>query len=207
MLSAFRALRPLRALATVADGQVAWEGDADQGPVLGYLREVLPGLARFLPPMKLVVNLHDEPRAWVASLPPEAEAAAAAGAGGLAAAWAAHACDGAGLAAARGVHALLSAPSQFRAARGLLPVFSSYTVPGCFAGATRLALAAPHACPACPGWDAGAVFPCPSTAHIDTAPTSPPTPHHVHTAPTPSQQTSWCPAPGARCPMTWQSRR
>lgn len=120
-------------------------GNRDTGSAF-LLERVLPALAPRLPDMRLVLNLHDTPAAWTAPLPPDTEAALANGSLALGAALAAHGCDAVSseLAEARrqGLHGFFQAENRgyYWAGfnpyeRGLMPVLSWTTVPGCFAGA------------------------------------------------------------------------
>ncbi|KAL4448299.1 hypothetical protein ABPG75_005518 [Micractinium tetrahymenae] len=98
-----------------------------------YWRSVLAELAPLLPDVKLLFSSYDKPRSWVAPLPPAAEAALRSGALGEREAWLRHGCDGAGagFAALRSRHAAF-ARTGVRVVRGLLPVFSGATIPGCY---------------------------------------------------------------------------
>lgn len=118
------------------------KGNADQN--IELLFSMLPGFAKELPDMDLVVNLFDEPAVWTAPLPPEVDGAVRTGVLYVGDAFARHGCDGvsgpggAALAAARaqrlhGTFARSSYMGPF--ARGPLPVFSWSTIPGCFGGA------------------------------------------------------------------------
>lgn len=125
------------------------KGNADQN--LELLFGMLPGFVRELPDMDLVLNLFDEPAAWTAPLPPDADRAVRSGALQIGIAFARHGCDGtpgpggAALAAAREhrLHATFARSTYMGPfARGLLPVFSWSTIPGCFGGVPPLLLAA-----------------------------------------------------------------
>lgn len=123
-------------------------GNRDTGSAY-LLERVLPAVAPHLPDMQLVLNLHDTPAAWTAPLPPEAEAALANGSLSLGQALAAHGCDAVSqeLADARrqGLHGFFQPENRgyYYAGfnpyqRGMMPVFSWTTVPGCFSGAAEV---------------------------------------------------------------------
>lgn len=121
----------------------------------GLLQELAPGL----PDLKLLFTSYDKPRSWVGQLPAAAEAALASGQLSEGAAWLRYGCDAEseGWAALRSRHAAF-APTGVRAVRGLLPVFSGATIPGCFGdllvprwwGSTAPALERPSKTSGCP---------------------------------------------------------
>lgn len=93
-----------------------------------FFQQLLP----FLPNTKLVINLMDEPCSWTAPLPPEDEAAYAAGDLSLEEAWLRHGCDSVGMARMKDVHGFFVSPATFPATREKVPAWSWYSIPGCF---------------------------------------------------------------------------
>lgn len=146
---ALDALDPQRYYAAIArlevrngTARVTKGNAADQN--LGLLFGMLPGFVTELPDMDVVINLFDEPAVWTAPVPPEVDRAVRSRAVQVGDAFARHGCDGAPgpggavLAAARAqrLHATFArSTSMGPFARGLLPVFSWSTIPGCFGGA------------------------------------------------------------------------
>ena len=112
-----------------------------QSRVKFYLR-MLQELHQHLPKdlnVTLAINCYDEPLSWVSPLPPNATQALAAAAPSayrptLKAVWLQHSCAGTNLTAYRGLHGAFLNPPGVEMVPERLPIFSPYTLPGCFAG-------------------------------------------------------------------------
>ncbi|KAL4428997.1 hypothetical protein ABPG77_006036 [Micractinium sp. CCAP 211/92] len=100
-----------------------------------FWRDLLGELTGHLPPIKILLNAFDEARSWVAPLPREAEELMRNGSLTEEQVWHWRACDSVSpeLAGMKRLHGAFASRLQFRSRRGLLPVFSPFKVPGCFA--------------------------------------------------------------------------
>lgn len=90
-------------------------------------------ILRWLPDTKFVINLMDEPCSWTAPIPPAAEAALRDGSLGFKDAWLKYGCDAVGMAKMKKLHGLFVSPETYPFTREKVPVWSLYSVPGCFA--------------------------------------------------------------------------
>ncbi|KAL4440323.1 hypothetical protein ABPG75_003324 [Micractinium tetrahymenae] len=100
-----------------------------------FWKDLLGELAAHLPPIKLLLNAYDEARSWVAPLPAEVEELMRNGSLTEEQVWHWRACDSVSpeLAGMKRRHGAFASRLQFRSRRGLLPVFSAFKAPGCFA--------------------------------------------------------------------------
>lgn len=100
-----------------------------------YFDRIMPEMLPHLPDVTFIANTFDQPRSWVAPLPPDVEAALADGSLSVEEAFHRHGCDSGGYAHLKRTHGLLGSRQMWPWRRGRFPVFSFYALPGCFAGA------------------------------------------------------------------------
>ena len=103
----------------------------------GYLRkewfdDFFEAMLPYLPNTKFVMNLMDEPCSWKAPLTGQDEAAYAKGDLSLEEAWLRHGCDSVGMAKMKDLHGFFVSPATFPATREKVPIWSWYSIPGCF---------------------------------------------------------------------------
>lgn len=107
----------------------------------------MPEMLAHLPDVTFLANTFDQPRSWVAPLPPDVEAALADGSLAMEDAFRRHACDGAGYGHLKRTHGMLGSRQMWPWRRAAFPFFSNYALPGCFAGAPRVRACAFRAAP------------------------------------------------------------
>lgn len=104
------------------------EGKARIGWFVGFFG----ALAGYLPNTILVVNLMDEPCSWINNIPKEDEDAYNEGKMSFERAFLKHGCDALGMQYLKDLHGFFVSPETFPATRELVPVWSPYSIPGCF---------------------------------------------------------------------------
>ena len=100
---------------------------------LDWFQDFFKAIVGWLPDTKFAINLLDEPCSWSAPIPAAAEAALVDGSLDFKDAWLRYGCDSIkGMARMKKLHGLFVSPATFPFTREKVPVWSLYSVPGCF---------------------------------------------------------------------------
>lgn len=107
--------------------------------VIDTFEEIL----KFLPDMKFVINLMDEPCGWTAPIPEEDERALQDGSRSMRDVWKQYACNSVGYESLQNLHGFFVNPDNVPGIRANVPIWSIYSWPQCFSDIMSSAIHTP----------------------------------------------------------------
>lgn len=120
----------------------------------GRMTTIVKSFERFagwLPDMKFVINLMDEPCGWIAPIPEEDERSLEEGRATVRDVWKKHGCNVVGYEEMKDLHGFFVNPSSFTELRAKVPIWSIYSLPGgCFSDLMSSSIHTPGPSDRCP---------------------------------------------------------